>query len=118
MDDLAAEDVSARVRERVATIDVETGHLVQMVNELLDLSRIEQAGSEVRQDVVELAPLIASTSQRLRTFADRQGVVLEQRVADDLPRARGDEERLEQLLTNLLHQGLQVGGRGLPANGD
>ena len=43
MDDLEREEVSTRVRERVATIDVETGHLVQMVNELLDLSRIEQA---------------------------------------------------------------------------
>mgnify|MGYP000656343757 CR=1 FL=1 len=38
MDDLEAEEVSTRLRERVATIDIETGHLVQMISELLDLS--------------------------------------------------------------------------------
>ncbi len=52
MDDLEREEVSRRVRERVATIDVETGHLVQMVNELLDLSRIEQAATPIRRDEV------------------------------------------------------------------
>ena len=47
-------EAPARIRERVATMDVETGHMVQMVNELLDLSRMEQASSTVRQDAVEL----------------------------------------------------------------
>ena len=74
LDDLEREEVSTRVRERVATIDVETGHLVQMVNELLDLSRIEQAVTSVRHDEVLLAPLVEASLQRLRTFADRQGV--------------------------------------------
>ncbi len=45
MDDLAEADVPDRVRERVATIDVESGHLVQMINELLDLSRMENAAT-------------------------------------------------------------------------
>ena len=52
MDDLEREDVSTRTRQRVETIDVETGHLVQMVNELLDLSRVEQAATPIRRDEV------------------------------------------------------------------
>jgi two-component system phosphate regulon sensor histidine kinase PhoR len=72
MDDLEHEDVSPRTRQRVETIDVETGHLVQMVNELLDLSRVEQAATQIRRDEVFLPPLVTGTLQRLRTFAERQ----------------------------------------------
>jgi two-component system phosphate regulon sensor histidine kinase PhoR len=112
LDDLEHEEVSRRVRERVATIDVETGHLVQMVNELLDLSRIEQSASRIRSDEVLLPPLIAASLQRLRTFAERQGVVLVELVADDLPPVRGDEERLGQLLMNLLHNAIKFSPDG------
>jgi len=112
MDDLEREEVSRRVRERVARIDVETGHLVQMVNELLDLSRIEQAATRIRTDEVSLAPLVAASLQRLRTFADRQGVILVELVPDDLPPVRGDEERLDQLLMNLLHNAIKFSPQG------
>jgi len=112
MDDLEREEVSTRVRERVATIDVETGHLVQMVNELLDLSRIEQTSTPIRHDEVLLGPLVASSLQRLRTFAERQGVILVELVPDDLPPLLGDEERLDQLLMNLLHNAIKFSPDG------
>ena len=112
MDDLEHEEVSARTRQRVETIDVETGHLVQMVNELLDLSRIEQAATPIRRDEVLLAPLVAGTMQRLRTFAERQGVVLIELVPDDLPPVLGDDERLDQLLMNLLHNAIKFSPQG------
>ena len=40
----AGDTIPAKMRERIAKIEVETGHLVQMVNELLDLVRIESGG--------------------------------------------------------------------------
>ncbi len=80
-DELATLDVPARVRDRVATIDVETGHLVQMVNELLDLSRIEQAATQLHLDDVAVGPLLTAGAARLRTFAERQLV----EIAVELP---------------------------------
>ncbi len=112
MDDLAALDVPPRVRERVATIDVETGHLVQMINELLDLSRIEQSVVEVRHDQVAVAPLVAGSLSRLRTFAERQGVTLVADIAGAVPPVRGDEERLDQLLMNLVHNAIKFSSSG------
>jgi two-component system phosphate regulon sensor histidine kinase PhoR len=111
-DELAAADVPQRVRDRVATIDVETGHLAQMVNELLDLSRIEQATSQVRADEVAVGPLVSGTLERLRTFAERQNVLLRSDVADDIPHIRGEEERLGQLLVNLLHNAIKFSPDG------
>jgi two-component system phosphate regulon sensor histidine kinase PhoR len=112
MDDLEREEVSTRIRDRVATIDIETGHLVQMINELLDLSRIEQSSTQIRHDEIRLTPLVEASMRRLRTFAERQGVVLIELVPEDLPPIRGDEERLDQLLMNLLHNAIKFSPEG------
>jgi two-component system, OmpR family, phosphate regulon sensor histidine kinase PhoR len=112
-DELAGLDVPARVRDRVATIDVETGHLVQMVNELLDLSRIEQAATQLHLDDVAVGPLLTAAAARLRTFADRQGVEIRVSMPDHvLPAVWGDAERLGQLLLNLLHNAVKFSRSG------
>ena len=74
--DLERVDVPPKVRERVAKIDVETGHLVQMVNELLDLARMEQAQVEPVIADVPVDRLLTSAAERLTTFADRQGITI------------------------------------------
>jgi two-component system phosphate regulon sensor histidine kinase PhoR len=112
MDDLADADVPGSVRERVATIDIESGHLVQMVNELLDLSRMEQTSTRVRSDIVPLRPLVDASIGRLQTFAERQDVVLVAQLPADLPPVRGDEERLDQLMMNLLHNAIKFSPDG------
>jgi two-component system phosphate regulon sensor histidine kinase PhoR len=101
-------DVPPRMRERILKIDVETGHLVQMVNELLDLSRIEGDAAELHFEKVRMPEVINGAIDRLRIFADRQRVGLEtQGLDDDLPPVWGDEERLGQVLVNLLHNAVK-----------
>ena len=74
-----ADTLPPKAAERVAKIEVETGHLVQMVNELLDLSRIESGIATVALDDVDLGRLASTTADRMRLFAERQGVTLEVR---------------------------------------
>jgi two-component system phosphate regulon sensor histidine kinase PhoR len=114
LDELEGLEVPPRIRERVATIDVETGHLVQMVNELLDLSRIEQATTRLHLEDVPIVPLLRSSMARMRAFAERQGVTLvESMPPDDTPlTVRGDADRLGQVLVNLLHNALKFSPAG------
>lgn len=105
-------DVPERVLDRIARIEVETGHLAQMVNELLDLARIE-GGTQLRlADEVDLAALAAASVDRLRLFAERQGVSLVVDVEPGLPRVAGDEERLGQVLVNLVHNAVKFSPDG------
>ena len=105
-------DVPERMKERIAKVEVETGHLVQMVNELLDLARIE-GGSQLRlEDDVDLGRLAESSAERLRLFADRQGVTIAVEVAPGLSLVRGDEDRLGQVFVNLVHNAVKFSPEG------
>jgi two-component system phosphate regulon sensor histidine kinase PhoR len=105
----AGEGVPPRMRDRIAKIEVETGHLVQMVNELLDLARIEGGGQLVLLDDVDLGRVATDAAERLRLFAERQGLRLLVDVPDRLPPIRGDESRLGQVVVNLVHNAVKFG---------
>jgi two-component system phosphate regulon sensor histidine kinase PhoR len=112
-DTAAAEgaELPARMRDRIAKIEVETGHLVQMVNELLDLAKIESGGPLVLLDDVDLGRVVIESIERLRLFGDRQGLLLQADVPDDVPPVRGDEARIGQVVVNLVHNALKFGVR-------
>ena len=105
----AGDGVPPKMRDRIAKIEVETGHLVQMVNELLDLARIEGGGPLVLLDDVDLGRVAVEAVERLRLFADRQGLRLVVDVPDRTPLVRGDEARLGQVVVNLVHNALKFG---------
>ena len=109
-------DLPPRMRDSIAKIDVETGHLVQMVNEILELSRIEGGSTEMHFEEVPLGALVGGAVERLRTFAERQGVSLSVELPPDRASilVRGDEERLGQVLVNLLHNAIKFSGEGSP----
>ena len=114
-------DVPPKMRDRIAKIEVETGHLVQMVNELLDLARIEGGGRLDLVDDIDLGRLADSSVERLRLFAERQGVTLAVAVEPGTPRVRGDEARLGQVIVNLVHNAVKFspdGGEVRVAVGD
>ena len=113
--DLEEVDVPARVVDVVEKIDVETGHLVQMATELLDLAKIEQgAGPPLYIDDVDVAAIVTSAIDRLGLFAERQGVRLRSEVDPAVPPVLGDAERLGQLLINLVHNAIKFS----PSGGD
>jgi two-component system, OmpR family, phosphate regulon sensor histidine kinase PhoR len=112
-DNAAAEGsaLPAKMRDRIAKIEIETGHLVQMVNELLDLARIESGGPLVLLDDVDVGHIATESIERLRLFADRQGLAIQVDVSPDLPPVRGDEARVGQVIVNLVHNALKFGVR-------
>jgi len=111
---LAADAASlpARAAERVARIEVETGLLVQMVEELLDLARIESGAGALVVDDLDLGRLAAATVDRIRLFAERQGVAVEVEAPPGVPLVRGDAQRLGQALLNLLHNAVKFSDGG------
>jgi two-component system phosphate regulon sensor histidine kinase PhoR len=108
--------VSPRIRESVARIDIETSHLATMVTELLDLARIEQGDAVMRRDRVDLGKVIESLVGRLGAAAERKSIELKTALPESVEErtVTGDEERLERLLVNIVHNAIKfsvVGGQ-------
>ena len=110
--DAAGTPVPSKMRERIGKLEVETGNIAQMVAELLDLARIESGGRQLHLDDVDLARVAAESAERLRPFAERQGVTLSVIVEPDLPPVRGEALRLAQVFTNLVHNAIKFSPSG------
>jgi two-component system sensor histidine kinase KdpD len=94
-----AYDKAAR-SELVALIDDEAGRLDRLVENLLDLSRIEAGGLRPRRAAVDLADLVAGATRRLDHLFDI--VRVEVAIPPDLPLLSADQHQIGQVLTNLL----------------
>ena len=102
----ALED-EATAREFLARADVEIDRLVQMVEELLELSRIESGEVPFDQQPVEMGNVLAEAVERLRPQAERQGLNLTLAVSPGLPPVVGDAERLGRVAVNLLQNAIK-----------
>jgi two-component system phosphate regulon sensor histidine kinase PhoR len=108
----AGEGLPLRMRERIAKLRAETGNIGQMVDELLDLRRIESGEAPLLLDDVDIGRVASDAVERLRPFAERQGVPITIEVERDVPSVRGDATRLGQVLTNLLHNAVKFSPEG------
>jgi two-component system phosphate regulon sensor histidine kinase PhoR len=101
-------------REFLDRMQVEVDDLAQLVEELLELSRIESGRVALDLQPVDLAPIIAAAAERLRPRAERQGLTLAVDLPSELPTARADPVRIHQVVTNLVHNAVKftpAGGR-------
>jgi PAS domain S-box-containing protein len=102
---------AATRRDLLATIHKQTEWLVNIINELLDLSRIEaRRGMDFVIEAVPLAPLVREVVEALRIDAARWPVSVE--IADDMPVARADAAKLRQALTNVLGNAVKYSPAG------
>jgi signal transduction histidine kinase len=88
-------------------------HLLALINEILDLSKIESGRLELKLEAFNLATLVQSTAEELRSLADEKHLALH--VHTDLQNANviNDSTRLRQILVNIISNGIkftQTGG--------
>jgi two-component system phosphate regulon sensor histidine kinase PhoR len=104
--------IPPKMRERVRRLEIETGHLSQMVNELLELTRIEGGGGQLHLDDVDLGRLATASVDRLRLFGERHGIQFQVDAPARSPAVRGDADRLSQVFVNLLHNAVKFSPNG------
>uniref|UniRef100_UPI003B3B980E hybrid sensor histidine kinase/response regulator n=1 Tax=Siphonobacter sp. TaxID=1869184 RepID=UPI003B3B980E len=80
----------------------QTNHLVRMVDDLLDVSRISQGKIELRKERINLVELINQTIEAVRTLVNTKQQKLTVRLPDTSVQLEGDSTRLMQVVMNLL----------------
>ncbi|QUD85946.1 ATP-binding protein [Phenylobacterium montanum] len=87
----------------LATIQASAQHLLMLINDILDLSRIEADKLELRPVEIELAAFLRVVGDIIRVKAEEKGLAFTEELGDDLPAVvRVDDRRLRQVLLNLL----------------
>ncbi len=77
-------------------------HLLMLINEILDLSRIEAGRFELKEEAVALAHIIEDCRHLLALRARKRNIILDEAVEPSLPRIWADERAVRQVALNLL----------------
>lgn len=94
------------VRKYVSIIHNETGRMQRLVHDLLDLAQLEDDSYPMRDEPLPFAQLISDVVERFALTAGQKGIKLKQHLDEDII-VNGDSDRLEQVVSNLLDNGIR-----------
>ncbi|MEW6030543.1 MAG: sensor histidine kinase [Chloroflexota bacterium] len=90
----------------------EADRLSRLVDDLQELSRVEAKAYQLDFRSVDISSLVAVTVKRLASQAEAKRIALTLSLPADLPRLRADEDRITQVLTNLVGNAIQYTPEG------
>lgn len=82
-------------------------HLLSLISDILDLSKIESGKDELREENVDVVSVVHATIRLVRQGAAAKGLCLGVNIAADAPMLRADERKLTQILINLLSNAIK-----------
>jgi len=110
---LGATGLSPRQEHYVSILRSSSESLLQLVNEILDLGKIEAGKVSLEERTFDLRQLVHQVASSLQAKAGEKGLALEARVDERLPGALlGDPVKIGQVLTNLLGNALKFTAEG------
>lgn len=87
------------------TIEIDTDRVARMINELLDLSRIETGRLQLRRRMLDVSEIADRVLHRLSALSDKHKIVVE--LPEALPHVFADSDKIEQVLTNLVENAVK-----------
>lgn len=87
-------------------------HLLGLINEILDLSRIEAGRYELNEESISLAGVTEDCHHLLKLRATNRGIIIHEMFEPDLPRLWADERAVRQICLNLLSNAIKFTPQG------
>jgi two-component system sensor histidine kinase BarA len=111
---LGADNLTEKQHRWVANVHDNGKRLLTLINDVLDLAKVESGKMRARAGVVAVAPLCEELGSLFRQQAEKKEIELVVQVAPDTPDVRQDGNKLRQIVTNLLSNAVKFtpeGGR-------
>jgi len=100
-------------REEVAVIDRSGQYLLTLINDILDLAKIEAGKVELQPEAFDLREQILELHSLLSVRTNQKGLLLNVEIAEDVPRrVIGDSHRIRQIVLNLLGNAIKFTDQG------
>lgn len=110
---LLSGDLTDEQREQIEIIDQSSGSLLTLINDILDLSQLEAGKFRLRKSAFDLRITVENAVKLLRAKAQEKHLGLVVHIEPDVPlRAYGDEDRLRQILLNLVGNAVKFTDQG------
>ncbi len=103
---------NAKQGDYIESIHTSGAHLLELINDLLDLSVIEAGELELQRNTFDLSACWSSCRTLVLPMAEARGVALLSTLPDDLPRLHADEKRIRQVVINLLSNAVKASPAG------
>ena len=100
----------AVIQDSLAVIEDEADHLTELIENLLDASRLQAGGLSIKKSDVNLAEIASRLIERFQVQTSQHKLVLD--FPSDFPIILGDETRLEQVISNLLSNAIKYSPEG------
>jgi two-component system, cell cycle sensor histidine kinase PleC len=96
-----------QVADYAGLIQDAASHLLAVINDILDISKIQSGRFSINERDVDLEEIITATFASFKLMAEETGITLTAAVAPDLPLVKGDQVKLRQILTNLVNNAIK-----------
>ena len=107
-----AGEIPPKVAQMVGIARANADRLIRLINDMLDLAKIEAGSVELRMAALDPGPLVEAAQAEIRGLADEAGVHLAFHADTGGRRCLGDRDRVLQVLLNLLANAIKVTPRG------
>ena len=87
-------------------------HLLNLINEILDLSRIEAGRYELNEEAVSLVGVVADCHHLMKLRASNRGITIHEVFEQDMPRLWADERAIRQIVLNLISNSIKFTPQG------
>ena len=105
-------DVPEKIRDVLLRVEKNGRHLLGLINEVLDVSKIEAGRLTLSVGYYSIKDIVQTVCAALEALAAEKHLALTIAVPDDLPKGRGDERRLTQVLMNLVGNAIKFTDAG------
>ncbi|MDD1685870.1 hybrid sensor histidine kinase/response regulator [Methanoregula sp.] len=99
-------------KKQLGMVSDSSEHLLALINDVLDISKIEAGQLKIASETFELRPVIEKVSRSVRPMAEAKHLALELEIAPDVGSVRADSRRVEQVLLNLLSNAIKFTNEG------
>jgi signal transduction histidine kinase len=105
-------DLTGEQRNMVSMMERNTQNLIELVNDLLDASKLESGTMRLDFSSIELRGLVGELRQQMQPLAAEKEIALEEAIPADLPPLNADRAKLRRVLVNLVSNALKFTPRG------